>query len=76
MAVSYYKLWKLLIDKKLSQAELRWVADVSPNIMTHMRHDKLINLAIIDKICRAIGGDFGDIIKYVFDEGDHRLDAG
>lgn len=62
MAVSYNKLWKLLIDKKMSQAELRRVAGISPNTMTRMRHDELVNLAILDKICGAIGADFGDII--------------
>lgn len=76
MAVSYNKLWKLLIDKKMSQAELRRVAGISPNTMTRMRHDELVNLAILDKICRAIGADFGDIIEYVSDEDGHRPDAG
>ena len=47
MAVSYNKLWKLLIDKKMSQAELRRVAGISPNTMTRMRHDELVNLAIL-----------------------------
>ena len=63
MAVSYNKLWKLLIDKKINQAELRRVAGISPNTMTRMRHDELVNLAILDKICRAIGANFGDIIE-------------
>lgn len=76
MAVSYNKLWKLLIDKKMSQAELRRVAGISPNTMTRMRHDELVNLAILDKICGAIGADFGDIIEYVSDEDDHRFGAG
>lgn len=76
MAVSYNKLWKLLIDKKMSQAELRRVAGISPNTMTRMRHDELVNLAILDKICRVTGADFGDIIEYVSDEDGHRLDVG
>lgn len=76
MAVSYNKLWKLLIDKKMSQAELRRVAGISPNTMTRMRHDELVNLAILDKICGAIGVDFGDIIEYVSDEDDHQFGAG
>ena len=76
MAVSYNKLWKLLIDKKMSQAELRRVTGISPNTMTRMRHDELVNLAILDKICGAIGVDFGDVIEYVPDEDNHRFDAG
>lgn len=76
MTVSYNKLWKILIDKRMSQAELRRVEGISPNTMTRMRHDELVNLAILDKICGAIGEDFGDIIEYVSDENDHRFGAG
>lgn len=75
MAALYNKLWKLLTDKKMSQAELSQVAGISPNTMTRMRHDELVNLAPLDKICRAIGADFGDIMECVLDRGDHRLDA-
>lgn len=76
MAVSYNKLWKLLIDKKMSQAELRRMTGISPNTMTRMRHDELVNLAILDKICGVIGTDFGDIMEYVSDKDSHRFDAG
>lgn len=34
MAVSYNKLWKLLVDKKMSKADLRKTANVAPNTMT------------------------------------------
>lgn len=44
--------------------------------MTRMRHDELVNLAILDKICGAIGTDFGDIMEYVSDKDSHRFDAG
>ena len=37
MAVSYDKLWKLLIDKKMSAAELRKNAEIAPNTMPRMR---------------------------------------
>ena len=37
MSVSYNRLWKLLIDKKMSQSELRKEAGIAPNTMTKMR---------------------------------------
>jgi putative transcriptional regulator len=40
MAVSYNKLWKLLIDKKMRKAALRKASGVSPNTMTKLRRDE------------------------------------
>ena len=37
MVVSYNKLWKLLIDRKMSAAELRRKTNISPNTMTRLR---------------------------------------
>jgi hypothetical protein len=39
MAVQYNKLWKLLVDKKMSKADLRKQADISSNTMTKLRRD-------------------------------------
>ena len=36
MAVSYNRLWKLLIDKKMSKASLRKAAGIAPQ-----HHDKI-----------------------------------
>lgn len=46
MSISYNKLWKLLVDKKMSKADLRRAADISPNTMTKLRRDEPVNLAI------------------------------
>ena len=39
MAISYNKLWKLLVDKKMSKADLRKAAGIAPNTMTRLRRD-------------------------------------
>lgn len=65
MAVSYNKLWKLLIDKKMSQATLRKTADIAPNTMTKLRRDETVNLAILGRVCGVLGCDYGDIMSYV-----------
>ena len=53
MAISYNKLWKLLIDKKMTQAELRKAADIAPNTMTKLRRDEPVNLATLGRACAA-----------------------
>lgn len=65
MAVSYNKLWKLLVDKKMSKADLRRAADLAPNTMTKLRRDEPVAMIVLEKICGAIDVDFGDIIQYI-----------
>lgn len=65
MAVSYNKLWKLLIDKKMSSAELRRKAGISPNTLTKLKKDEEVTLSVLGKICSILGTDFGDIIEYI-----------
>lgn len=70
MAVSYNKLWKLLVDKKMSKADLRMAADVAPNTMTKLRRDEPVTLAILGKICKVLECDYGDIMTYVPDRNE------
>lgn len=65
MAVSYNKLWKLLVDKKMSKADLRKKAEIAPNTMTKLRRDEAVNLAILGRICKTLGCDIGDIMEFV-----------
>ena len=65
MAVSYNKLWKLLVDKKMSKADLRKAAGIAPNTMTRLRRDEEVTLAVLDKICSALKVDIGDIMEFV-----------
>ena len=64
MAVSYNKLWKLLIDKKISPADLRKAAIIAPNTMTKLRRDEPVNLSILGRICHELCCDYGDILTY------------
>ena len=65
MAVSYNKLWKLLVDKKMSKFDLRKIIEVSPNTMTKMRKDEMVSMAVLARICEKLDCDFGDIITYI-----------
>ncbi len=65
MAVCYNKLWKLLIDKRISIAELRKTAFISPNTMTKMRKDEMVSLGVLDRICDVLNADYGEIVEHV-----------
>ena len=64
MSISYNKLWKLLIDKKMSASELRKNAEIAPNTMTRMRKDQDVSLAVLGRICDCLECDFGDLVEY------------
>lgn len=65
MSLSYNRMWKLLIDKKMSKADLRKAADIAPNTMTKLRRDEAVNLAILGRICQVLNCDFGNIVEYI-----------
>ena len=65
MALSYNRMWKLLVDKKMSKSDLRKAAKISPNTMTKLRRDEAVNMAIMERICETLDCDFGDLIQYV-----------
>ena len=68
MAISYNKLWKLLIDKKMSKADLRRAAGVAPNTMTKLRRDEEVSMTVLIKICTALGANIGDIMDLIPEE--------
>ena len=67
MAVSYKRLWKLLVDKEMSKSELRKKAEIAPNTMTKLRRDEEVSLTILSRICKTLNVDFGDIVEYLPD---------
>ena len=70
MAISYNKLWKLLVDKKMSKADLRKAAGIAPNTMTRLRRDEEVTLAVLNKICMTLEVDIGDIMEFLPEEGE------
>ena len=68
MPTSYNRIWKLLIDKKFSKADLRKMADIPPNTMTKLRRDEPVNLAVLGRICDVLNCDYGDLIQYMPEE--------
>lgn len=68
MAISYKKLWKLLIDKDMSAVQLREKTGIAPNTMTKLRRDEEVSMTVLVKICKALDANIGDIMDLIPEE--------
>ena len=75
MAVSYNRLWKLLVDKKMSKADLRKAAGIAPNTMTRLRRDEEVTLSVLNRICVVLDVNIGDVMEFTNDERDGEYDG-
>ena len=65
MTISYNKLWKLLIDKKMKKKDLQHLSGVSSATITKLGRDENVNTEILQKICTALNCNIGDIMEFV-----------
>ena len=68
MAISYKKLWKLLIDKEMSAVQLREKTGIAPNTMTKLRRDEEVSMTVLAKICKTLDANIGDIMDLLPEE--------
>lgn len=68
MAVSYKKLWKLLIDHDMKKKDLAKVADISNYTITKMGKCENVTVEILGKICTALNCNIDDIMEFVPDK--------
>ena len=64
MAVTYKKLFHLLIDKGMSNAELMEQAGFSANIITTLKRNNYVSLDSIEKICNVLNCGVDDILEF------------
>ena len=69
MAVRYNKLFMILIDKKISNAELAERAGFSANIITRLKRDNYVSLDSIEKICSVLGCGVDNILEFITEDG-------
>ena len=69
MAYSYNRLWKLLIDKKITKTEMRKLAGISTNILAKMGKGEAVSMDSLAKICVALGCTLNDIVE-IIEEGE------
>ena len=64
MSVSYDKLWKLLIDKKMNRTELKDAAGISFNVLAKMGKNEFISMESLYKICSTLQCNISDIVDF------------
>jgi len=68
LKISYLKLWKLLLDKKLIKTDLLKMADISTTTLAKLSKDQSVGMDIMARICTALNCDIADIVEMVPDE--------
>lgn len=64
MNVAYKKLWKLLIDRKLTAADIRKETELSSCTMSKLRHDEPVSITVLLKIATMLNCDISDICEF------------
>nr|WP_294493575.1 helix-turn-helix transcriptional regulator [uncultured Mediterraneibacter sp.] len=64
MAVCYDKLFHIMIDRKITNVQLKKMAGISANIITRLKRDEYISIESIEKICTALKCGVDDILEF------------
>lgn len=65
MAVSYNRLWKLLIDKNMTKTQLIKAAGISTNAMAKLGKNQDVRVEVLVKVCHALECTMDDIMEIV-----------
>lgn len=68
MPVSYDKLWKMLIDRKMNRTELKDAAGISFNVLAKMGRNEFVSMESLYKICVALNCGIDDVMEFTSDE--------
>ncbi len=63
MVYSYNKLWKMLIDRKITKTEMRKQAGITTNMLAKMGKDEPVSMETLAKICVALNCTLDDIVE-------------
>lgn len=77
MAVTYKKLWIMLIERDITKLDFRHMCGISPATMTKLNKNLHVNMETLEKICRTMHCTFDDIMEMLpeEEEGNVLLDA-
>jgi len=64
MGLSYDRLWKVLIDRKMGKCQLRQAARLAPNTLTKMKKEEFVSMAVLCRICDTLGVGMDEIVSY------------
>lgn len=67
MGVTYNKLFKLLIDRKMKKKDLQDISGLSPATIAKLSKDEYVSMDVLVKICASLQVDVGDILEVTID---------
>lgn len=65
MTISYDKLWKLLIDKKMNKTQMRLATGISSSTLAKLSKEEPVTLEVLEKICNELHCNIGDIVEFI-----------
>ncbi len=71
MAVSYKKLWKMLVDKEISKTELTHLAGITTNAMAKLGRNEDVRVKTLEKLCTSLDCTLDDIVEFIPDPEDN-----
>ena len=75
MAISYNLLWKRLIDLGLSKTDMMRRVKISINVLARLSKGEPVSMDSMEKICKVLNCNIGDIMEFIPDESDGGKDA-
>lgn len=68
MAVKYDRLFHLMIDRKITNAQLAEKAGVSANIITRLKRNQYLSMETIERLCNTLNCGVDEILEFYSDE--------
>jgi len=68
MTLSYNKLWKLLIDKKIKKMQLKTMAGLGTTTLAKLGKDQPVSMDVMMRICKVLECNIGDIMDVLPDD--------
>lgn len=74
MIISYNRLWKLLIDKRMNKTDLKEITGLSQSTIAKLSKGKNVTTDVLVRICTALGCNLNDIVEFIGDENNGKSD--
>lgn len=65
MAISYNRLWKLLIDNHMKKKDLKDKAELSTATMAKLGKNESVSLDVLVRVCKVLNCEIGDVVEIV-----------
>jgi DNA-binding Xre family transcriptional regulator len=68
MALSYNRLWKLLIDKNMNKNDLKNMSGLNSATIAKLGKNKRVSMAVMEKLCSSLNCDFSELFEFIEDD--------